>query len=319
MVPNMTALKNDTEAVSIGAVVAQLRGEFPEVSHSSLRFLEREGLLTPFRTPGGHRLFRASDIARVAQIKRWQRQNLSLDDIRERLERADRLPDPGELARAFVEQGAEGDFTGAGRLILAADDVGLPLDRLFGDVLVPALVEVGNRWERGELLVAQEKQFSQVAGEVISELSRRHAAPDHHGTPLVAACVLNVRHELGLRMIVGVLRSEGYRVHYLGADVHPDFLLEAVRLHRPGAVLLSVDLPLRLPAVRGALDALTRDLAEAGMPPVIVGGQAAQYSASQIRDWGMIPISSLSLGEAVEAIKKIVPPGTPDTGSAGAA
>jgi DNA-binding transcriptional MerR regulator len=296
------------EPVPIGAVVTQLREEFPDVSHSSLRFLEREGLLAPFRTPGGHRLFRESDIARVVQIKRWQQQNLSLDEIRERLERADHLPNPGELARAFVDHGAEGDFAGASRLIIAADDVGFPLARLFGEVLVPALTEVGDRWERGELLVAQEKQFSQVAGELISEITRRHAARETHGTPLVAACVMNVRHELGLRMIVGLLRSEGYAVHYLGSDVHPDFLLEAVHLHRPDGVLLSVDLPLRLPALRDALTALTGDMADAGLPPVIVGGQAAEYSAFNLSEWGAIPIAGMNLGDAVQTIMEIVPP-----------
>lgn len=315
-----TPVPNESmEPVSIGAAVEQLRAEFPDVSHSSLRFLEREGFVTPFRTPGGHRLFRKSDIARVVQIKRWQQQNLSLDDIRERLERADRLPDPKDLARAFVNQGAQGDFALAGRMILAADDVGLPLSRLFGEVLVPALTDVGDRWERGELLVAQEKQFSQVAGEIIAELSRRHAAPDPHGTPLVAACVLNVRHELGLRMIVGLLRSEGYRVHYLGTDVHPDFLIEAIHLHRPAGILLSVDLPLRLPSLRDALAALASDTGQDGLPPVIVGGQAAEYGASNLSEWGVIPVSNMTLGEAVETIRKIVPPREPDARAAGAA
>lgn len=300
--------KEKSGPVPIGAVVARLREEFPDVSHSSLRFLEREGLLTPFRTPGGHRLFRESDIARIAQIKRWQQQNLSLDEIRGRLERADRMLNPQELARAFVDEGARGNFVEASALIIASDDLGFPLVRIFGEVLVPALVDVGNRWERGELVVAQEKQFSQAAGEVIAELSRRHATPNAHATPLVAACVLNVRHELGLRMIVGLLRHEGYQVHYLGADVHPDFLREAVRLHRPAGILLSVDLPLRLPGVRDALDVLLKELPEAEVPPVLVGGQAADYNAEQIQRWGMIPITGMDPGKTIQAIKSIVPP-----------
>ncbi len=58
--------------LSIGQVVTHLQAEYPDVSHSSLRFLEREGLVTPHRTPGGHRLFTKQDVDRVRQIKRWR-------------------------------------------------------------------------------------------------------------------------------------------------------------------------------------------------------------------------------------------------------
>ena len=39
--------------MSIGAVLSQLRDEFPEVTISKIRFLEAEGLVEPQRTPSG--------------------------------------------------------------------------------------------------------------------------------------------------------------------------------------------------------------------------------------------------------------------------
>jgi DNA-binding transcriptional MerR regulator len=60
------------ELIPIGRVVADLQGSYPDVTHSSLRFLEREGLVIPTRTPGGHRLYRPQDIERIRQIKAWQ-------------------------------------------------------------------------------------------------------------------------------------------------------------------------------------------------------------------------------------------------------
>ena len=48
------------ELVSIGSVVSELQRSYPDVSHSSLRFLEREGLIASIRTPGGHRLYYAA-------------------------------------------------------------------------------------------------------------------------------------------------------------------------------------------------------------------------------------------------------------------
>src|SRR5688500_4004394 len=139
--------------IPIGAVVAAMHDAYPDVTHSSLRFLEREGLITAIRTPGGHRLFSPADVERIRQIKTWQAQRLSLDEVRQRLRDLDRLPAPAKLAESFLRQALGGELAAAYQTIIAADDVGLPLTRLFGEVLQPALTELGLRWERGELLV----------------------------------------------------------------------------------------------------------------------------------------------------------------------
>ena len=76
----------DPDLLPIGQVVAELQASYPDVSHSSLRFLEREGLITSIRTPGGHRLYYRADVERIRQIKMWQAQRLSLDQIRQRLQ-----------------------------------------------------------------------------------------------------------------------------------------------------------------------------------------------------------------------------------------
>ncbi|MEX2314792.1 MAG: MerR family transcriptional regulator, partial [Thermomicrobiales bacterium] len=144
------------ELAPIGAVVESLRPDYPDISHSSLRFLEREGLIAPTRTPGGHRLFTAADLERLRQIKDWQAQRLSLEQIRQRLAERDTAGTPAELAARFLDRALAGDLEQAQRMILTASDLGLPLDQLYLSVLAPALWELGNRWERGDVSVAQE-------------------------------------------------------------------------------------------------------------------------------------------------------------------
>ncbi|MEV7427539.1 MULTISPECIES: transcriptional regulator FtsR [unclassified Streptomyces] len=73
--------------ISIGAVLARLRNEFPEVSISKIRFLEAEGLVEPSRTPSGYRKFSPGDVERLARILRMQRDHyLPLKVIREHLD-----------------------------------------------------------------------------------------------------------------------------------------------------------------------------------------------------------------------------------------
>ena len=43
--------------LTIGAVCEQLKGDFPDISISKIRYLEDQGLIAPQRTRGGYRLF----------------------------------------------------------------------------------------------------------------------------------------------------------------------------------------------------------------------------------------------------------------------
>ncbi|MCV7289906.1 MerR family transcriptional regulator [Mycolicibacterium wolinskyi] len=83
--------------MSIGAVLDLLRGDFPDVTISKIRFLEAEGLVTPERTASGYRRFTAYDCARLRFILTAQRdQYLPLKVIKAQL---DAQPD-GELPQA---------------------------------------------------------------------------------------------------------------------------------------------------------------------------------------------------------------------------
>ncbi|WP_330176865.1 MerR family transcriptional regulator [Streptomyces sp. NBC_01498] len=99
--------------VSIGMVLNQLRGEFPEVTISKIRFLEAEGLVEPRRTPSGYRKFSPADVERLARVLRMQRDHyLPLKVIREHLDavaRGERPPLPAQ-----VSQGPQRELLGSG-------------------------------------------------------------------------------------------------------------------------------------------------------------------------------------------------------------
>ena len=77
--------------MSIGAVLGQLRPDFPDVTISKIRFLESEGLIQPARTPSGYRQFTAADVARLRFVLAAQRDHyLPLKVIKEQLDAADR-------------------------------------------------------------------------------------------------------------------------------------------------------------------------------------------------------------------------------------
>jgi DNA-binding transcriptional MerR regulator len=92
--------------MSIGEVLDQLRGEFPDITISKLRFLEAEGLVEPERTPAGYRKYSWPDVTRLRVILAAQRDHyLPLRVIREQLAALDRGEPTAAVVRAVLAAG----------------------------------------------------------------------------------------------------------------------------------------------------------------------------------------------------------------------
>ncbi len=88
---------------TMSEALSLLQPELPNLTPSNLRFLEREGLLLPQRTPGGHRLYSDQDIIRIRLIKRLQVQRYyPLEIIRHMLAKLEQAKDV-EAEMAFLE------------------------------------------------------------------------------------------------------------------------------------------------------------------------------------------------------------------------
>ncbi len=84
------------QLLSIGQVA-----ERTGVATSALRYYEAEGLISSVRTDGGQRRFRRDTLRRVAFVRVAQRVGLSLEEIREALDRlpSGKAPDKADWAR----------------------------------------------------------------------------------------------------------------------------------------------------------------------------------------------------------------------------
>jgi DNA-binding transcriptional MerR regulator len=171
--------------MSIGEVLAHLRGEFPDVTISKLRFLEAEGLVEPRRTPAGYRKYSGADVARLRFVLAAQRdQYLPLRVIREQLAALDRGGAAAAVTRAALESAADpAEASSAGPVVgLAAHRAALlPVDDSAPD---PPDV----RLDRTELLAR-----SGLAEPVLAELEKlglvRNRAGRYDGDALVVARV----------------------------------------------------------------------------------------------------------------------------------
>ncbi|QRP49631.1 MerR family transcriptional regulator [Amycolatopsis sp. FDAARGOS 1241] len=110
------------DGLSIGAVLAQLRGDFPDVTISKIRFLEAEGLVRPGRTASGYRQFAPADVERLRFVLSAQRDHyLPLKVIKEQLDAADSGAEPAAAAPRLPRKLVSLDPADTGGLPAAED------------------------------------------------------------------------------------------------------------------------------------------------------------------------------------------------------
>ena len=124
----------DEKLLTIGSVVDRLKGEFPDVSVSKLRYLEEQALVMPRRTKSGYRLYSQDDFNRLVRVLTMQRDEyLPLKVIRRELERSPAATAPtarqGLRKADFVVSGEQRSFTAEEVLQLTGADMAL-LDEL---------------------------------------------------------------------------------------------------------------------------------------------------------------------------------------------
>ena len=142
------------------------------------------------------------------------------------------------------------------------------IDALFASVsfeavleyaLIPYLQDLGDRWERGEVSVAQEHFASNLVRGRLLGLARDWALGA--GPVYVLACPPGEEHDLGLIMFGIAISRRGARVVFLGSDTPIETIEDAARATDPAAVVLSAARPDLLVDVAPSIRALGKRVA----------------------------------------------------------
>lgn len=104
---------------------------------------------------------------------------------------------------------------------------GIPQDRLFGDVYIPALAMLGAAWAAGEIDEFRFTEAAVVAEQVTSFVTLPPAAPDR-GVTVVLGAAEGDRHDLRKNIFAAALKTAGFRVLDLGVDTSPEEFLSGV-------------------------------------------------------------------------------------------
>jgi len=210
------------------------------VQEATLRAWERRyELLHPERTSGGFRLYTGDDERRIRSMQAHMARGLAPAQaatlaLSESVGELVGLVSPAELIDQLIAATTAFDATRFDALLDAAFAHGhLPGIR---DVILPFLVEIGLRWERGEINVGHEHFTSHLVERRLLTLAKGWEAGA--GPLALLACPSGERHTLGLVCFGLVLADSGWRIAYLGADTPIDDVARLSASMGPDAVVL---------------------------------------------------------------------------------
>lgn len=228
------------------------------LSSATLRAWERRyGVCAPQRSDSGYRLYSDRDIALLRWLKRRIDEGITISQAVAMLTLraapaptengngtyrvpADNLqehPSQADLRRRLTRALLDFDEQNADTLLsesFALHGVETSCER----VIAPVLVDLGERWHRGEISVVAEHYATHYLRRKLDGLV--NLTPTHSESPtIVMGCAPGDWHEIGLVLLSFYLRRHGYHVIYLGQNVPLEHLVTELARLRPVLLIMS--------------------------------------------------------------------------------
>ena len=275
--------------------VATLTG----INPVTLRAWERRyNLITPQRTPKGHRLYTEDDVELIKQVLELLDQGISISQVKPLLEqppgqqKATSLAETGDVWKGYQQKMLHAVEIFDEHVLDSTYNDALslyPVDVVNQRLVSPLLRIIGEHWKERETGIAEEHFFSvylrNKLGARIHHLNQRSRGP-----LLILACLPGEYHEIGLLLFALATVNFGYRVLILGANTPLDQIPHVLQQRSCDGIVLSGS---ARPS-RGLFENELPVLVENCPVPIFIGGRTAAKHQQKIEDAGAI-----CLGESI--------------------
>ena len=213
------------------------------------------------------------------------------------------MPDLKKLYEAVVS----GDAKASHAITQQALAEGIDPLKLVNDYMVPAMDEVGRRFEANEYFVP-ELLISARAMKAALDLIRPllTARGDKPVGRVAIGTVKGDLHDIGKNLVASLLEGGGFEVIDLGVNVPPEKFIETVRQKNANIIAMSALLTTTMPSMKTTIDALK----QAGIRDqvkILIGG--APITQKYADDIGADGYSESAVGAVALAKKAVSAPG----------
>jgi len=307
----MAQLQQTKKPIASGSMlpirtVASLTG----VNPVTLRAWERRyNLITPQRTPKGHRLYTEDDVELIRQVLELLDQGISVSQVKPLLEqtsgrkKAASLAETGDVWKDYQQKmlHAVEKFDEHALDSTYSDALSLyPVDVVIQRLVLPLLRIIGERWKERKSGIVEEHFFSVY---LRNKLGARihHLNQNSSGPLLILACLPGEYHEIGLLLFALATVSFGYRVLILGSNTPLEQIPEILHQQSCAGIILSGS---ARPS-RNLFVSELPDLVKNSNVPVFVGGKTAAKHQEKIEASGAVCLGE-SIGAGLRSMNQLL-------------
>ncbi len=200
--------------------------------------------------------------------------------------------------RDIYEKTVVGDRYAVEQLVGWAVDEGVSPGEIVSGYLIPAMAEVGGRFERGEIYVPEMLAAAHAMQTGVSTLRPFlvDGEVEEVGTLLIGT-VKGDLHDIGKNLVRMMFEGAGFKVTDLGIDVPAEAFVEAVMEKEPQIVGMSALLTTTLPAVGTTIEALVKAGIRDRIKVMVGGAPMTDAYAARVGADGYAP-------DAVSAVRR---------------
>ena len=161
------------------------------------------------------------------------------------------------------------------------------LGQFYRKIFIPTMTKIGDLWERKELGVAAEHIASNVAQNLIKNITETNRKTGKKGNILLTTPT-GENHSIGCSVLESYLQNKGFNVYNLAPATPTKYVLDFLKSSKPDAIVVSITLPENIKSGQRLVSKLRE---EEKNIPIYVGGQAfkdspkAKFNAKVIEDF----------------------------------
>lgn len=177
--------------------------------------------------------------------------------------------------------------------------------KLVTEFMIPAMDEVGRRFEKNEyfvpeLLIAARAMKTALA--IIAPLLKAKGAE-----PVARVAIGTVKgdlHDIGKNLVAAMLEGGGFEIIDLGVDVTPEKFIEAVQTKKANVIALSALLTTTMPMMKATIEQINKAGVRKQVKVMIGGAPVTQKYAEEIGADGYADNASSAVSLARSLVAK---------------